>query len=719
MNDSSNFRLALLRIFALSLFFSLAGKLFTLQILDGQSYQAQALSTQTRDIVQPALRGLILDQAGRVVVGNDFSLIVSLSKTEIESQDDGGEAILSSLAKLLKQTPETLRQKLTICGTEGAAPAPICWNGSPYQPIPIASDVDPEIAIQIAERSEDFPGVSAEVEPLRNLVLPFNTSMAHILGYLGPVNDDELNQRKGTSSELQRTDVIGRAGLESYYDDRLRGQPGVITLAIDRAMTITGEVQRTDSKPGDYLVLSIDSALQKVVEEQLEAAVNRARASGNVADGAAAVVMDVRNGQVLALASHPTYDLGVWEGGVSKKDYKNLTSKESGAPLISRATQGIFAPASTFKLFTTIAAAKAGFPLGNALYSCPSFFSVGDRDMRNYESSSYGSLTIRRALQVSCNTVFYKFAYDMWLRDGGNEPSSNPKDYIEKTALQFGFGKATGIDLPSESSGRIGGRQFKLDQYAKFKDVWCYRAEAGYPDVAKSDPARATYLKALAKENCVDGDKFRGGDAANLAIGQGDTAITPLQLAVAYAAFANGGDLLKPHLVKAIISADGKNVTPIKRSVTGKAKFTKAMQSYITSGLTDVVSGGTAAAYFAGWPQNKIPVAAKTGTGQAGTEKDTTSWMASFAPANKPKYVVVFMVSQGGTGGTISGPSVRKIYEAIFGVRGGSVNSKWSVLVGGKPSVALPQIGSDGSVTPIRGWSIDKFIMNRFIVNGS
>ena len=719
MNDSSSFRLALLRIFALSLFFSLAGKLFTLQVLDSESYQAQALSTQTREIVEPALRGLILDQAGRVIVGNDFSLIVSLSKAEIESQDDGGEAILGSLARLLKQTPETLRQKLTICGTTGAAPAPICWNGSPYQPIPVAADVDPEIAIQIAERSEEFPGVSAEVEPLRNLVLPFNTSMAHILGYLGPVNDDELNNRKGTRGELQRTDVIGRAGLESYYDKQLRGQPGIITLAIDRAMTITGEVRRTDSKPGDYLVLSVDSALQKVVEEQLEAAVNRARAAGNVADGAAAVVMDVTNGQVLALASHPTYDLGVWEGGVSNKEYKRLTSKESGAPLISRATQGIFAPASTFKLFTTIAAAKAGFPLGNAVYSCPSFFSVGDRDMRNYESSSYGALTIRRALQVSCNTVFYKFAYDMWLRDGGNEPGGNPKDYIEKTAIQFGFGKATGIDLPSESSGRIGGRQFKLDQYAKFKDVWCYRAEAGYPDVAKSDPTRAAYLKALAKENCVDGDKFRGGDAANLAIGQGDTAITPLQLAVAYAAFANGGDLLKPHLVKAIISADGKTITPIKRSVTGKAKFTKAMQSYITSGLTDVVSGGTAAAYFAGWPQNKIAVAAKTGTGQAGTEKDTTSWMASFAPANNPKYVVVFMVSQGGTGGTISGPSVRKIYEAIFGVRGGSINPKWSVFAGGKPSAVLPQIGSDGSVTPVRGWSIDKFIMNRFIVNGS
>lgn len=719
MSDSSNFRLALLRIFALSLFFSLSGKLFSLQILEGDVYQAQAASTQTREIVEPALRGLILDQAGRVIIGNDFSLVVSLSKIEIESQPDGGTSVLETLGRLLDKTPEQLRQRLTICGTEGAAPAPQCWNGSPYQPIPVATDVEPTVAVQIAERSEEFPGVTAEIEPIRNLVLPFNTSMAHILGYLGPVNDEELNARKGTSQELQRTDLIGRAGLEAYYDAELRGKPGIITLAIDRAMTITGEVKRTESVPGNYLVLSVDSALQKVVEEQLEAAVKRARAAGNVADGAAAVVMDVTNGQILAMASHPTYDLNVWQDGVSNKEYKALTSKFSGAPLISRATQGIFAPASTFKLFTTIAAAKSGFPLGNALYACPSFFSVGDRDMRNYESSSYGSLTIRRALQVSCNTVFYKIAYDLWIRDGGNDPSNNPKDAIEKTAIQFGFGKATGIDLPSESSGRIGGRQFKLDQYAKFKDVWCYRAEAGYPDEAKTNPARAAYLKALAVENCVDGDKFRGGDAANLAIGQGDTAITPLQLAVAYAAFANGGDLLRPHLVKAIVSADGKSVTETPREVTGRVKFTKAMQTYITSGLTDVVSGGTAASYFAGWPQSVIPVAAKTGTGQAGTEKDTTSWMASFAPANKPKYAVVFMVSQGGTGGAISGPSVRKIYEAIFGVRGSTVNPKWSVLAGGKSSSVLPKINSDGSVTQIKGWSIDKFIMNRFIVNGS
>ncbi|MEN9923103.1 MAG: hypothetical protein RIS09_617, partial [Actinomycetota bacterium] len=438
MNDPSSFRLAILRIFALSLFFSLAGKLFSLQILEGDVYQAQAASTQTREIVTPALRGLILDQAGRVVIGNDFSLVVSLSKTDIESQEDEGQQVLVALGKLLGQSPDLLRQKLTICGTVGAAPAPTCWNGSPYQPIPVASEVDPDVAIQIAERSDEFPGVRAEIQPLRNLILPFNTSMAHILGYLGPVNDEELSARQGTSQELERTDLIGRAGLEAYYDAELRGKPGVITLAIDRAMTITGEVNRRDAIPGNYLVLSVDSALQKVVEEQLEAAVNRARAAGNAADGAAAVVMDVTNGQILAMASHPTYDLNIWQGGVSNKEYKALTSKASGAPLISRATQGIFAPASTFKLFTTIAAAKSGLPLGNALYACPSFFSVGDRDMRNYESSSYGSLTIRRALQVSCNTVFYKIAYDMWLRDGGNDPIDNPKDAIEKTAIDFG-----------------------------------------------------------------------------------------------------------------------------------------------------------------------------------------------------------------------------------------------------------------------------------------
>ncbi|MFM1846224.1 MAG: hypothetical protein RIS19_697, partial [Actinomycetota bacterium] len=191
----------------------------------------------------------------------------------------------------------------------------------------------------------------------------------------------------------------------------------------------------------------------------------------------------------------------IWKDGVTDKEYKGLTSKWSGSPLVSRATQGIYAPASTFKLITSWAASRAGFPVANSSYECPSSFKIGNRTMTNHESHAYGSISLRKAIEVSCNTVFYKIGYDMWLKDGGNTPIENPKDPIETTSKALGFGKQTGIDLPSESSGRIAGRQFKLDQYAKFRDVWCYRAETGYPEVAKTDATRAAYLKEIDKIN--------------------------------------------------------------------------------------------------------------------------------------------------------------------------------------------------------------------------
>jgi penicillin-binding protein 2 len=388
--------------------------------------------------------------------------------------------------------------------------------------------------------------------------------------------------------------------------------------------------------------------------------------------------------------------------------------------MVSRATQGIFAPASTFKMITSLAAVKAGFPIGNSLYPCPGFIQIGNRKMTNHESSAYGSITLRRAIEVSCNTVFYKIGYDMWLKDGGSSPVDNPKDPIEKTSKALGLGAKTGIDLPSESSGRIGGRQFKLDQYAKFRDLWCYRADTGYPEVAKTDVVRAAYLKAIAKENCVDGDQFRGGDAANMAIGQGDTAITPLQLAVAYATLANGGKVFQPQVAKAILSPSGKIVKRFAPVINNRIKIPKSDRAYIIGGLTDVIASGTGAYPFSGWPQSKVPIAGKTGTGEAGADKDATGWFASFAPANKPKYAVVFMVSQGGLGGNASAPGVRKIYEAIFGVRGQSVNPKWSVLKNGGPATEMPIIAADGQITQVPGThKVDAALLQRFIYGGS
>lgn len=720
MEDKSAIRLYMLRLMVVVFFSTLMLRLFYIQMIIGDDIRNQAETTQYREIVYPADRGLILDQNGRVLIGNTSSLVISVSKMTLEQQSDNGEKVLKKLAPILNTTVAELRAKLTICGTAGSAPRGICWDGSPYQPIPVAKNVSTDLAVKILERSYQLPGVTADAQSERDIVSPFGVNLAHVLGYLGPVTNQELASHAEEGQILQRTDLIGRAGVESFYDSYLRGQAGITTLAVDRSMRVTGEVDKTNPVTGDFLVLNIDAALQKVVEEQLEAAVARSRNAGYAADGAAAIVLDVTNGRVLAMASHPTYNIEVWKDGVTDKEYKGLTSKWSGSPLMSRATQGIFAPASTFKLITSWAAARAGFPVANSNYECPSAFKIGNRTMTNHESHAYGSISLRKAIEVSCNTVFYKIGYDMWLKDGGNSPVDNPKDPIERTSKDLGLGIQTGIDLPSESSGRIAGRQFKLDQYAKFRDLWCYRAETGYPEVAKTDAARALYLKEIAKENCVDGDKFRGGDAANMAIGQGDTAITPLQLAVAYAALANGGKVYQPQVAKAILSPTGKLIKEFKPVIKNRVKIRKSDQQYLIGGLTDVIANGTGRYAFAGWPQSQIPIAGKTGTGQASANKDDTGWFASFAPANKPKYAVIFMVSQGGLGGNASAPGVRKIYEAIFGVRGGTVDPKWSVLANINGKDQLPSISKDGTITQVPGnHKVNANILSRFIVGGS
>lgn len=694
-------RLTILRVLTLSLFVTLFGRLFFLQVVSGADFAEQASNNQLREVVVPAPRGLILDQAGRVLTGNASSLAVTLNRTRILAQPDDGADVLGRLSRIISVPVRELQQRMTLCGTDGAAPAPICWNGSPFQPIPVKRDVPMAVALQVMERRADLPGVQAELVNERQFPGVFGVNLAHVLGYLGPVNDDEIASAKAAGRTLKRTDFIGRSGLEREYDAQLRGTPGVTRLVIDRNASVIGTRSTTAPVAGDYLVTHIDARLQAVVEEQLAAAVARARANGFRGDSAGAVVVDVTNGAVLAIASYPTYDPSVWIGGISDKDYKALTSSASGNPLIFRPTQGLFPPASTFKAFSTIAAGKAGYPLSSQI-ACPSQIEIGTRTLRNHESRAYGTISIARALEVSCNTVYYKIGYDLWLQDGGNTPR-RPKDAVEKTAKQFGLGSPTGIDLPGEASGRIGGRSFKLEQYAQFKEIWCRRAQIGYPEVAKADPTRAVFLTQLAQENCVDGDKLRGGDAANLAIGQGDSAITLVQNAMAYAAIANGGTVWKPQIAKAFISADGERTTVIKPQVKSKIAVPAAVRNYVVKALTGVPNGGTATIAFRGFPLDQVPVAAKTGSGEMTGTDDPVSWFATFAPANKPRYVVVMNVSQGGTGAGTSAPSVRKIYEALFGIRGSTVAQADSVLLGGRPATALPNVRADGTVVPLPG----------------
>jgi penicillin-binding protein 2 len=699
VSERSNLRLIVLGILIFSLFATLVSRLFYLQVMEGDEYRAAAENNSVREVVEPAVRGLILDQAGRPLVSNRTSIVVTINRQELNQQDEKGDVIIKRLAKILGTSPESISERLLPCGTEGAPKPPICWNGSTYQAVPVASDVDPQTALTIMEKRSEFAGVTAKLTAVREYSGPFDVNAAHILGYLGPVTEEQITEQGQSDAydRLRRTDTIGRSGLENFYDTQLRSKPSVTTLEVDTSGQVTGTVDQKPAVSGDYLVSTIDAKLQSVVEKQLVAAVQRAQGQGYPGDSGAAVVVDVRNGQVLAMASYPTYDPGIWVGGVSQKQYRSLVKSDS---LSSNATQGLFAPGSTYKVVSTAAAGKEGYSL-YADYQCPRQVKLGTQIFRNYESSAYGRISLTRAIEVSCNTVFYGLADRMWEAAGGNDATRDSADPIADTASMFGFGSPTGIDLPGESAGKVSGRAFKVQNWEAKRDTWCENAITGYPETRKTDPKLADYYTALDKENCADGFRWREGDALNAAIGQGDTTVTPLQMAMAYAAIANGGTVYEPKLVKAIMGADGTVVERMAPTVKSQLDLPKSTISFLQNSLPGVTTDGSGEAPFIGFPLNQIPVASKTGSAQVTGDKVSTSWFASYAPANKPRYAIVMMVAQGGTGSKTSGPSVRKIYEALFGIEGTTVNPNKSVLIGGAPSKALPVIRPDGTpVTP-------------------
>ena len=686
MNQRARLSLLVVQVLICSLLIGLLGRLFYLQVAAGPKYRDAALSIQSRDVVTPATRGLIVDSSGVPLALNRVGIAVTVDRTKIDRQPDKGVAVLKSLAKLLKLEYADIYQRTRLCGELPKGAKAGCWTGSRFQPIPITKEADPEIALRIVESSDQYPGVSATPVAIRNYPGNVGVNGAHLLGYIGPLTESDLAGVNGRS--YYRSESIGKAGLEIQYDEYLRGTPGIKTVIVDRKEAVTRISQNTKPVGGDHLVTSIDARVQASAESALADAVRRARASGYPSDGAAAVVMDVTNGQIVALASYPTYDPNSYERGLTVAEAKNLYSAQAGVPALSRALQGVFAPASTFKAVSVVAAANAGYNL-NASYDCPSQVEVGTRAFQNFESKAQGRISLKKAIAVSCDTIWYRIAFDEWLRDGGLKPKSDANDYFYNAAKGFQVGIKTGIDLPSESSGRLADREWRKAWYAQNKDFYCnYKTRA-----TKSQ--QTAFLIQLAYENCLDGDKIRAGDAVNFSIGQGDTVITPVKLAQMYAAIANGGTIWKPTIAKAIVKTDGTVVKAIEKEKLGSIPADKKTISFLKASLREVVISGTGAGVFSGFP---IEISGKTGTAQVfgrnpnGREKADTSWFAAYGPTKKPRFAVVMMVSQGGFGASTSGVGVRKIYETLFGVKGSKVESAEIIFPSGVPPVTLPKI---------------------------
>jgi len=685
MNQRSRLSLLVVQILIVSLLLALLGRLFYLQIAAGPKYRDAALSIQSRDVVAPANRGLIVDSSGVPLALNKVGLAITIDRIEIDKQPDKGVAVMQRLAKLLKLNYNDVFTNTRLCGELPVGQRAGCWTGSRYQPIPITKEADPDIALQIVERPDQFPGVDAQPISIRSYPGLVDVNAAHVLGYVGPLTEDDL---ANSSKQYFRSESIGKAGLEIQYDSYLRGVPGIRTLIVDRKEVITRESQNTKPVAGDHLVTSLDIRLQAAAEKALEDAVKRGRANGYTSDSGAAVVMDIRTGRILALASYPTYDPNAFEKGLTVQQASDLFSEKKSVPALNRALQGLFAPASTFKTVSVVAAAAAGYDL-QASYNCPSEVQVGTRAFQNYDSKNQGRMNMKKAVAVSCDTIWYKIAFDEWLRDGGLRPKSSPNDYFFKAAEAFQITEKVGIDLPSESKSRLADRDYKKSWFEQNKDFYCnYKTRA-------TKAQQTPFLIQLAAENCVDGDKVRAGDAVNFSIGQGDTVVTPLKLTQMYAAIGNGGTIWQASIAKAIVKTDGTVIKTIAPNKLGTLTTAPSTVKFLQGALREVVVSGTGAGVFAGFP---IEISGKTGTGQVfgrnpnGTLKDDTSWFASYAPTKNPRFAVVMMVGQGGFGASTSGVGVKAIYEAIFGVKGNKVVPGAAIYPNGKPPTNLPKI---------------------------
>lgn len=640
---------------------ALVGRLAQLQVADGRSMRAASQQINTRSEPIPAARGQILDAAGQALVANGSSEELTIDPTVLADSADGGKALIEAAARVVGGNAAQMLARTKACGTTGAAAPPICFSGNAFEPIPIMQDVSPTKAIALLEQPEAFPGMAIQSVPVLRFPAPDGVNAAQLLGYVGDVNSADLK----ANSALNPDDQIGRAGLELQYDAQLRGTDGVSTVAVDARGLPVREVSRTAPIGGEDIVTHLSAPVQARVESALAGQISALRAAKQPVTGGAALVLDASDGAVVASASYPTYSPSIWSGGISQTSYDALTEPSANDPLLNRVIGQLQPPASTFKGITLPAAITAGVnPSGT--YDCTSQLDVDGQIFHNSESQGWGPISMTKALEVSCDTVFYRWALAQWNKQGGLNATTEAPDPFTQMAAAFHIGQRTGVDLPGEASGLLQSRQWKYDNWLATRTQSCRLAKTGYPTM--TDRAQAKYLTALAQQNCTDGYLYQPGDAVNFVIGQGATLVTPLQMGVVYAALANGGTLWTPQVVAAVEKPDGSDRRDIPAVAAGHVTIPAVASSIEAQGFRDVIAqpDGTAYQAFRGFPLASYPLWGKTGTGEV-YGKAPTAWFVSYGPkvAGGHQYVVVVMVEQGGFGADAAAPVARQIWDLL------------------------------------------------------
>jgi penicillin-binding protein 2 len=623
------------------MFAALTTRLWFLQVLASEDFTRQADQNQLRLVRIDPLRGQVLDREGRVLVANRSSTIVVIDRSNPEFQDND-DAVLFRLSNLLEVPVQDLVDRL---GSR---------KFYPYQPVPVAEDVPKEAVFFIEEHPKQFPGVTYELGAVREY--PGGTLASHLLGYVGEVSEAELSQPEFHGYEPG--DVVGKAGVEAEYERVLHGRSGIRAIQVNaqgRVLDANFSAGTSPPTAGSNLVLSVDLDIQELAEKSLTLGIQLARRTLDAtsgthlkATGGSIIVMDPKTGRILALASNPTYDPALFTGGLTYREALSLDlcfpkrpcpRPSHNNPLLDRTVLAAYPPGSTFKPFVAGAALRDGFATPSGHYPCPpSYVHPGDTSgvvFNNWTTRDYGYLSLTDALVHSCDTIFYGFGSEWWRQYAR---SGRSDELMQRELRAMGFGRKSGVDLPSEAAGRVPTEEYKHDLY-------------------EANPS-------------VFGEQYFGwlpGDYINMTIGQGFMLTTPMQLAVAYSALANGGTLYAPRLGFKVQTPEGKTTKVIKPQKTGRLPISRRLVTYLRDSLTGVTTRGTASFSFQGFPLDQIPIAGKTGTADL-TGKQPFSWFAAMAPANNPKYVVVAMVEQGGHGSTTAAPMVRRILEGLFGL---------------------------------------------------
>ncbi len=634
--DSPHVRLGVFGIVTVSLFAALFARLWYLQVMASPEFQVAAKANQQRVVVEPAPRGRILDRDGVVLVDNRISIVVTADRSELDDLDDGERRrVLTRLAAELTRygqpfTVEDIEERLADV------------RFSPYTPVPVAEDVPEELAVYLSEHNIEFTdAIAVEARPVRSY--PYGRLASHVVGYVGAINDEEYGAavEAGNEESYQLDDEVGKAGVERTYEADLRGTPGRRVLEVDAEGDTVRELAYTAPVPGDDVQLTIDADLQAVAETALREELDRTRSrrvSGsnfpNAAPAGSTVVLDPRDGAVLSMASFPDFDPAAFTNGIDSAEWAALQDPAAFFPLNNRAIQGQYAPGSTFKLVTAYAAMAVGAITADTTIVDEGEYRIqncsGACVKRNAGSKAYGNVSLRRALTVSSDVFFFGLGDRFWIeRDVYGDP-------IQDAARGFGMGADLGIPLPSEQSGHVPTPESRRQRHEDNPDAF------PNPD-------------------------WRSGDNVNLAIGQGDMLVTPLQLASAYGTLANGGTVYSPNVVGRVLDREtGEVVRTIDRRVVNELSLPAEIRQPIVDGLTGAVNDveeGTAAGSFQGFPENFI-VAGKTGTAQV-TGKADTAVFVGFGPVESPRYVAAAMLEESGFGGIASAPLVRRILEPL------------------------------------------------------